>query len=400
MFPPMQSNASAPQVLSPNVPVLGFVSLLMGMSSAMIYGVLPVFLVVVLGASTASVGFIEGIAEATTSFAKIFSGITSDRIRRRKPLVVLGYALSAVNKLLFPIAESASMVLLARMSDRVGKGVRDAPRDAFMTDMTPMAIRGSGFGLRLALYIIGAVLGPLAAMAIMSLSGDNFRLVFWLALIPGFLSVVLLLWVKEQPRACPTSRWPPMRRVDLANFPASFWWAIAIAAILSLARFSPAFLVLKAHSIHVDAALVPIMLVVMYLVYSAAAYPFGVLADHFDRNMQLGFGTVTLILANLVLAGADSFWMTMLGGGLWGLQMGVTQGLLAAAVADAAPEHLRGTAFGIFELISGIATFMASASAGLLWMVGGAGLACGAGALFGSAALAMLLFRRYRPPAW
>ena len=171
MFPPMKSPASVPQVLSPNVPVLGFVSLLMGMSSAMIYGVLPVFLVVVLGASTASVGFIEGVAEATTSFAKIFSGITSDRIRRRKPLVVLGYALSAVNKLLFPIAESASMVLLARMSDRVGKGVRDAPRDAFMTDMTPMAIRGSGFGLRLALYTVGAVLGPLAAMAIMSLSG-------------------------------------------------------------------------------------------------------------------------------------------------------------------------------------------------------------------------------------
>lgn len=396
----MQSPASVPQSLSSNVPILGLVSLLMGMSSAMIYGVLPVFLVVVLGASTASVGFIEGIAEATTSVVKIFSGITSDRIRRRKPLVVLGYALSAVNKLLFPIAESASMVLLARMSDRVGKGIRDAPRDAFMTDMTPIAIRGSGFGLRLALYTIGAVLGPLAAMTIMSLSGDNFRLVFWLALIPGFMSVVvLLLWVQEEPRACPTSRWLPIRRVDIANFPGSFWWAISIAALLSLARFSPAFLILKAHSIHVDAALVPIMLVVMYLIYSAAAYPFGVLADRFDRNVQLGIGTATLILANLVLAGADSFWMTMLGGGLWGLQMGVTQGLLSAAVADAAPEHLRGTAFGVFELITGVATFMASASAGLLWMLGGAGLACRVGALFGSAALAMLLFRRqYAPP--
>ena len=401
MFPPMPSRASGPQSLSPNVPILGLVSLLMGMSSAMIYGVLPVFLVVVLGASTASVGLIEGIAEATTSLTKILSGITSDRIRRRKPLVVLGYALSAVNKLLFPIAESASMVLLGRMADRVGKGVRDAPRDAFMTDMTPTAIRGSGFGLRLALYTIGAVLGPLAAMTIMSLSGDNFRLVFWLALIPGFMSVVvLLLWVKEEPRANPPARWSPMRWMDIANFPAPFWWAIAVAAILSLARFSPAFLVLKAHSIHVDAALVPIMLVVMYLVYSAAAYPFGVLADHFDRTMQLGIGTITLILANLVLAGADSFWMTMLGGGLWGLQMGMTQGLLAAAVADAAPEHLRGTAFGVFELIAGVATFMASASAGLLWMVGGAGLACGAGALFGSAALAMLLFRRRCAPPY
>ena len=204
MPPPVQFSTAAPQSLSRNVPVLGVVSLLMGMSSAMIYGVLPIFLVVVVGASTASVGFIEGIAEATNSFVKILSGVMSDRIRFRKPLVVLGYALSAVNKLLFPIAETASMVLLARVADRIGKGVRDAPRDAFMTDMTPMAIRGSGFGLRLALYTIGAVLGPLTAMAIMSLSGDNFRLVFWIALIPGFASVaVLLLWVKEEPRARP-----------------------------------------------------------------------------------------------------------------------------------------------------------------------------------------------------
>jgi MFS family permease len=308
---------------------------------------------------------------------------------------VLGYALSAVNKLLFPIAESASMVLLARVSDRVGKGIRDAPRDALMTDMTPSAIRGSGFGLRLALYTVGAVLGPLAAMTIMSLSGDNFRLVFWIALIPGFASVaVLLLWVKEEPRAGAEWHWPPIRREDITDLSAPFWWAISIAAILSLARFSPAFLVLKAHSIHVDAAFVPIMLVAMYLVYSAAAYPFGVLADHIDRPRQLGVGIVVLILANLVLAWADSFWMTMLGGALWGLQMGMTQGLLAAAVADAAPENLRGTAFGIFDLIIGVATFTASAAAGVLWMVGGPVMACGAGALFGAAALTLLLMRK------
>ena len=400
-MPPLaQRSLPAPQGLSPNVPVLGVVSLLMGMSSAMIYGVLPVFLVVVLGASTASVGLIEGLAEATTSFVKILSGAASDRISRRKPLVVLGYALSAFNKVLFPVAESASMVLLARVCDRVGKGVRDAPRDAFMTDLTPSAIRGSGFGLRLALYTIGAVLGPLAAMAIMSLSGDNFRLVFWIALIPGFASVaVMLLWVKEEPHLRPEWKWSPLLREDIMNLSAPFWWAISLAAILSLARFSPAFLVLKAHSIHVDAAFVPIMLVAMYLVYSAAAYPFGVLADHIDRNMQLGIGTATLIAADLVLASADGFWMTMIGGGLWGLQMGMTQGLLSAAVADAAPERLRGTAFGIFELITGTTTFIASACAGVLWMIGGPALACGIGSLFGAVALAMLLFRKRPTPS-
>jgi len=391
MRPPLQSSAPKPLSLSHNVPILGIVSMLMGMSSAMIYGVLPVFLVVVLGASTASVGFIEGIAEATTSFVKILSGVTSDRIRRRKPLVVLGYALSAVNKLLFPLAESASMVLLARVSDRIGKGIRDAPRDAFMTDVTPSAIRGSSFGLRFALYTIGAVIGPLAAMAIMSFSGDNFRLVFWIALIPGFASVaVLLLWVKEEPHGHADWRWPPIRRDDVTSLSAPFWWAISIAAIFSLARFSPAFLVLKAHSINVDAAFVPTILVAMYLVYSAAAYPFGVLADHIDRNVQLGIGTVALIIADVALAWADSLWLTLLGGALWGLQMGMTQGLLSAAVADAAPDRLRGTAFGIFELVIGVATFIASAGAGALWMVGGPALVCSTGALLGGGALALL----------
>jgi len=364
------------------------------MSSAMIYSVLPVFLVVVLGASAVSVGLIEGIAEATTSFVKIISGFISDRIGRRKPLVVLGYALSAVNKLLFPIAASVSMVLVGRMADRVGKGIRDAPRDAFMTDLTPLPIRGSGFGLRLALYTIGAVVGPLAAMAVMTLSGDNFRLVFAIALIPAFASVVvLLLWIKE-PRSHQTGRLGlRIRREDFANLSAPFWWAISIAAMLSLARFSPAFLVLKAHDIHIHAAYVPIILVVMYLVYSSAAYPFGVLADHIDRRMQLGVGTMVLVIADIVLAFADTFWLTLVGAGLWGLQMGMTQGLLSAAVADAAPERLRGTSFGIFDLVIGVTTFAASAGAGVLWSFGGPALTCSIGAVFASATLVLLLFR-------
>jgi MFS family permease len=381
--------------LSPNVAVLGIVSLLMGMSSAMIYGLLPVFLVTVLGASATTVGLIEGIAEATTSAIKIFSGAASDWIGRRKPLVVLGYALTAVAKLLFPLAETASTVLIARVCDRIGKGIRDAPRDALLADVTPVAIRGSGFGLRFALYTIGAVTGPLAAIALMRLSGDDFRLVFWIALLPGLASIgVLLVGVMEPLNQRRDGMgWPPIRRRDLALLGAPFWWAIAVAAIFSLARFSPAFLVLKAHDIGIDAAFVPLILVVMYLVYSAAAYPFGVLADRVRRHVQLGIGAVILVAADLALAGASAIWMTALGAGLWGLQMGITQGLLSAAVADAAPERLRGTAFGIFDLAVGVATFTASAGAGLLWTLGGPAGSFVAGAVLAATVIVLLPFQ-------
>ena len=381
--------------LSPNVAVLGIVSLLMGMSSAMIYGLLPVFLVTILGASTTTVGLIEGTAEATTSAVKIFSGVASDWIGRRKPLVVLGYTLSAVNKLLFPLAESASIVLIARIADRVGKGVRDAPRDALLADVTPSAIRGSGFGLRFALYTVGAVAGPIVAIVLMALSGDNFRLVFWIALLPGFASIgVLLIGVKEPPNQHPDERgWLPIRRHDLALLGAPFWWAISIAAIFSLGRFSPAFLVLKAHNIGVDAAFVPIILVIMYAIYCAAAYPFGMLADRINRHLQLGIGSFILVCADVMLAHAGTLWMTGLGAALWGLQMGVTQGLLSAAVADAAPERLRGTAFGIFDLAIGVTTFAASAGAGVLWTFGGAASSFVAGAALAAAVIVMLLFR-------
>jgi MFS family permease len=394
-LPVSVSDTRLPQPLSPNIAALGCVSMLTAMSSAMIYGLLPVFLVKVLGASVAAVGLIEGVAEATNSFIKIFSGAASDWIGRRKPLVVFGYALSAVVKTLFPLAGSASTVLAARVIDRLGKGIRDAPRDAFLADLTAPEVRGSGFGLRLTLAIAGFVMGPLIAIGLMWLSGDDFRLVFWIALIPAYLSIiVLVLAVKELPVPHDSSvRRAPVRLADLAALPPPFWWAIVIAGLLSLARFSQAFLVLKAHDIGVDAAFVPIMLVVMHLVYSVAAYPFGILSDHVDRRLQLGAGIVILIGAHVVLAGATTVWLTALGAALWGLQLGVTQGLLAATIADAAPERLRGTAFGIFDMAIGVATFVASAGAGVLWMAGGPAAAFGIGACVAAAAALMLLLR-------
>lgn len=361
-----------PRRLPRHVAVLGVISLLTAMSSAMVYSLLPVFLVRVLGATMTSVGFIEGASEGMMSLARIGAGLASDWMGRRKPLVLLGYAVSAANKIMFPLAGAVSVVFAARTIDRIGKGLRDAPRDAFMTDVTPARIRGSGFGLRLTFYTTGYVIGPLAAMGLMNVSGDDFRLVFWIAVIPAGMAIfVLLFGIKESAPKKFAARPLRLRRSDLALFTGPFWWAIAIASLLSLARFTPAFLILKAHTIGVDAAFVPIMLIVMHLVYAVAAYPFGVLADHIDRRLQLVIGAAMLIGADLVLASATVTWLAAVGAGLWGLQMAVTQGLLSASVADAAPVTLRGTAFGIYDLAIGATTFIASSAAGALWMAGG-----------------------------
>jgi MFS family permease len=369
--------------------------MLTAMSSSMIYGLLPVFLVRVLGASMASVGFIEGMAEAANSFVKLFSGAASDRLGRRKPLVVAGYALSAVVKTLFPLAGAASTVLAARVLDRLGKGIRDAPRDAFLADLTAPEIRGAGFGLRLALAFAGFVIGPLLAVGLMWASGGDFRLVFWIALVPACLSVILLVLAVEElpPDGGAVRRRLPVRRGDLAALPAPFWWAIAIAGVFSLARFSQAFLVLKAHDVGVAAAFAPLMLVVVYLVYSLTAYPFGALADRSDRRRQLAVGALTLLGADVVLALSGEIVWTALGAVLWGLQLGITQGLLGATVADAAPARLRGVAFGIYDVANGVSAFAASAGAGLLWMAGGPAAAFAASGCIGAIAALMLWFR-------
>ncbi len=387
--------------LSPTIVWLGCVSLLTAMSSAMVYGLLPVFMVKVLGASAVVVGTLEGGAEATTSFMKILSGAISDQVGRRKPLLVFGYALSAFNKLLFPLANAVVVVIVARVVDRIGKGIRDAPRDAFLTDITPSEIRGSGFGLRLTFYTTGFVLGPVTAIGLMILSGDNFRLVFATAVVPAFVAiVVLLLAVKEtSERPATAVRWRPLRSGIWRKFSPAFWWWIGIASLLSLARFSQAFLVLRAHGVGVDAAFVPIIIVLTHTVYAAAAYPFGMLADRLNRRVQLAGGIAVLIIADLVLMRANSFEVTALGAMLWGLQLAVTQGLLAASVADAAPAELRGTAFGMYELAVGLATFVASTSAGALWVAGGAPLTFLGGACVAAAAILALMIGHSRKVA-
>ena len=387
------------QSLPRNVVALGVVSLLMGMSSQMTHSLLPLFLVTVLGASAVSVGVIEGIAAATDSIARVFSGTLSDWLGRRKPLVVLGYGLAALSKPLFPLAGDVATVLAARFIDRTGKGIRDAPRDALLADQLPPTVRGSGFGLRLTLFTIGSVVGPLAATGVMVASGGDFRLVFWVAVVPAFLSVAVLVAAVKEP---PNDHVNLARRFslrELGRLPALFWWIVSITAVLEVARFSQAFLLLKAKEVGVEAAWVPTFLVLMSAVYGLTAYPCGILADHVNRRLQLGIGVVTLMACHLVLAVAESMWMTAFGAVLWGLQMGMIQGLLAASVADAAPEHLRGTAFGIFYFVDGVASLLASSGAGLLWVLGGSGLAFGIGAALAAAVALMLVVRPLPQPA-
>lgn len=363
--------------------VLGFVSLLMDISSEMIHSLLPLFLVGTLGASALIVGLIEGLAESTALIVKVFSGALSDYLGRRKGLALFGYALGALTKPLFAIAPTTGIVLTARLLDRVGKGVRGAPRDALVADIAPPEMRGAAFGLRQSLDTVGAFLGPLLAVGLMLLWANDFRAVFWVAVIPGLMAVALLLFgVREPERHVGQKRTNPIRRENLKRLSRGYWWVVGVGAVFTLARFSEAFLVLRAQQSGIAVALVPLVMVAMNVVYAASAYPFGKLSDRMSYKKLLALGLVVLIAADLVLA-LDDHWTTVLAGvALWGVHMGMTQGLLATMVADTAPADLRGTAFGFFNLVSGVAMLIASVVAGLLWDSLGAATTFYAGAGF------------------
>jgi MFS family permease len=364
----MEDKAKPLSKIPSGVWVLGFVSMLMDISSEMIHSLLPLFLVGVLHASGLMVGVIEGLAESTALIIKVFSGTLSDYLGKRKGLVLFGYTLGAVTKPLFAISTTTGVVLAARIVDRIGKGVRGAPRDALIADMTPIDIRGAAFGLRQALDTVGAFIGPLLAVGLMLLWSNNFKAVFWVAVIPSMLAVTLLLvGVKEPARNPQQKRVNPLLLTNLKRLSASYWWVVCIGAVFTLARFSEAFLVLRSQQSGIPIALVPLVLVVMNLVYSISAYPFGKLSDRINHKTLLMLGLVVLIAADLVLASNNDWLTAVLGVSLWGLHMGMTQGLLATMVADTAPIDLRGTAYGFFNLLSGIGMLVASVIAGMLW---------------------------------
>lgn len=363
--------------------VLGLVSMLMDISSEIIHSLLPLFMVTTLGLSAVTVGLIEGLAEATALIVKVFSGALSDYLGKRKGLAVFGYALGALTKPLFAMASAAGVVLTARLLDRVGKGVRGAPRDALMADIVPPQLRGAAFGLRQSLDTVGAFLGPLLAVGLMLLWADDFRAVFRVAVIPGVLAVALLFFGLREPEHHQTGkRSNPIRRENLSRLGSAYWWVVAIGAALTLARFSEAFLVLRARQGGIPIALVPLVMVVMNMVYAGSAYPFGKLSDKMSHTKMLALGLVVLIAADLVLASGNHWGSVLAGVSLWGIHMGITQGLLAIMVADTAPAALRGTAYGFFNLMSGIAMLIASVVAGLLWDKLGAAATFYAGAAF------------------
>ena len=375
---------------------VGLVSLFMDMSSEMIHALLPVYLVTVLGASALSVGLIEGVAEATASIVKVFSGALSDWFGRRKALAVIGYGLAALSKPVFPLAGNVLWIFLARFADRIGKGICGAPRDALMADITPRYLIGAAYGLRQALDTLGAVLGPLIAMALMWLTAANFTFVFWAAVVPALAAVVLLVVLVREP-ARPGGTGPvrfPLHTAAIRRLGKSYWLICAAATLFSLARFSEAFVILRAQQLGLSLALVPLVLIVMNLAFSAAAYPAGVISDRLGRPGVLALGIALLVGADLVLAFAGSLGGIAAGIVLWGLHLAFTQGLLSALVADTAPADLRGTAFGVFNMVTGLALLAASMIAGALWDFAGAEAVFLFGA--GIAALAFIAFGALR----
>jgi MFS family permease len=370
---------------------LGIVSMLMDISSEMIHALLPLYFVTVLGASVLTVGLIEGAAEATACIVRIFSGALSDRLGKRKFLAAAGYGLAALTKPVFPLASSLGWLVAARLLDRLAKGIRGAPRDALVADLSPPAVRGAAFGLRQSLDTLGAVLGPLLAMLFMLWTAGDFTVVFWIAVVPALLSfAVIVFGVSEPAGLVRRNVRSPLARAELARLGPGYWLVVGVAAMFTLARFSEAFLLLRAQSLGLALALAPVMLLIMNVVYALAAWPAGALSDRFGRLALLGAGFAVLVLSDLLLALGLS--LAVIGGAaaLWGLHMGLTQGLLASLVADTAPPDLRGTAFGLFNLVTGLAMLAAGIVAGALWDGWGPAGTFLAGAAFGAVALLAL----------
>lgn len=363
--------------------VLGFVSMLMDISSEMIHSLLPLFMVTILGASALAVGLVEGLGESTALIVKVFSGTISDYLGKRKGLAVLGYTIGALSKPLFAAASMTGVVLTARVLDRIGKGIRGAPRDALVADIVPAHLRGAAFGLRQSLDTVGAFIGPLLAVGVMLLWANDFRAVFWVAVIPGLMAVALLVFgLREPEHHQGGQRVNPLRRENIKRLGRSYWWVVGVGAVFTLARFSEAFLVLRAQQSGISLALVPLVMVAMNLVYALSAYPFGKLSDRMSHTKLLALGFIVLIAADLVLATSGHWGVVLAGVALWGIHMGMTQGLFAAMIANTAPPDLRGTAYGFFNLVSGLAMLLASVLAGLLWDHLGASFTFYVGAAF------------------
>lgn len=399
---PPAEGMTAPRVRSVGLPgavwALGLTSLFMDISSETIHSVLPTFLVIGLGTSVVYLGVIEGVAEATACIVKVFSGVLSDYMGRRKPLALLGYGVAALTKPLFPLASSAGTVFLARFIDRIGKGIRGAPRDALVADVTPPDQRGAAFGLRQSLDTVGAFAGPVLAMILAVTFSGELRTVLWIAVIPAFLSVIVLWVGVREPKVQPAAAVKPRSvNLNVRAMPASFWVVCTVASVFMLSRFSEAFLVLLGTRAGLSPAFAPIALVAMNLAYLLSAYPVGKLSDRMEKPQLLVLGCAILAIANFTLAFASTPVLLVVGSLLWGLHMGFTEGIFAAMVANSAPKDLRGSAFGVFNLLRGLVLLGASVGAGILWDKVGPQATFGFGSALAVATVAALWLAR---PYW
>ena len=399
---PPAEGMTAPRARPAGLPgavwALGLTSLFMDISSETIHSVLPTFLVIGLGTSAVYLGVIEGVAEATASIVKVFSGVLSDYMGRRKPLALLGYGMAALTKPLFPLASSAGTVFLARFIDRIGKGIRGAPRDALVADVTPPDQRGAAFGLRQSLDTVGAFAGPVLAMILAVAFTGELRTVLWIAVIPAFLSVIVLWVGVREPKVQPAAGVKPRSvNLNVHAMPASFWIVCTVASVFMLSRFSEAFLVLVGTRAGLTPAFAPIALVAMNLAYLLSAYPVGKLSDRMEKPQLLVSGCAILAIANFTLAFASTPVLLVVGSLLWGLHMGFTEGIFAAMVANSAPKDLRGSAFGIFNLLRGLVLLVASVAAGILWDKVGPQATFGFGSALAVATVAALWLAR---PYW
>ncbi|HLK15237.1 MAG TPA: MFS transporter [Fimbriimonadaceae bacterium] len=398
---PLEPAEQAASRVPRTVVVLGFVSLLMDFSSELVHSVLPVFLVTSLGASSVTVGLIEGVGEATSQIVKVFSGAISDFVGKRKVLLMAGYGLAALTKPLFPLAGSADVVFLARVLDRVGKGIRGAPRDALVADVTPPDVRGAAFGLRQSMDTVGAILGPVAAILLMVLLRVDLRRAMWFAVIPAVLCFGLILAaVKEPPHRASAHRFRnPIHVRELRRFGFGYWWVVGFGFIFTLSRFSEAFLVLRGRQAGLSLAWTPLVMATMSVTYALSAYPAGIWSDRVPRVRMLGASLLPLLLADLVLARSDSVVPLLVGVGLWGIHMGFSQGVLSALVADSTAPDLKGTAFGVFNLACGIAMLVSNGLAGWVWQAYGSASTFYVGAVLTAGTLLFMLLRRFRSAA-
>lgn len=345
---------------------IAWMSFFWSTASLMIFSLLPTFIVEVLGLSKFKLGMIEGVSISLAFLAKIISGIISDRIKARRPLIIIGTVATFVMKALFALATSGASIFLARATDRIAKGIRTAPTDALIADIAPKQYVGGAYGVRQSLYTLGAVVGSLIASFFIYISNNNYRFVFTLALIPAALAVVVAYKYVHDACDYKEKQTTRLNFSDLKDLPATFWHVISVSSVLMLARFSESFLSLRGRDVGITLAAIPLLMVGYEIMHSIMALPIGKIADRHNRKKILLCGIFVLMLTNFTMVSSNSVMAVTACFFMAGIHMGMTQGLMSTLIAENTTQRLRGTAFSIYYFTTGVAVFIANPLAGFL----------------------------------